>query len=155
MTAGRELTKKDTNCSVFTETCKISCCKSCSFCNRASTKESNKSWLVRCNTKRLCIKICQRCFFCHSVVLCKTYNKCKTCCIKSTCREQTSKLLANLAGSGCWSESSSDPERGLHPPLSDLAKTHKVSRGHKLLCKSPQEQLPAGCITSAYSQKML
>ena len=33
------------------------------------------------------------------------------------------------------------------------AKAHKVSRSHKLLCKSPQEQLPAGGIASAYSQK--
>ena len=29
----------------------------------------------------------------------------------------------------------------------------KVSHGHKLLCQSPQEQLPVGGITSAYSQK--
>ena len=28
---------------------------------------------------------------------------------------------------GCWSESSSNPERGLRPSLSDPAKTHKVS----------------------------
>ena len=69
------------------------------------------------------------------------------------CRDQTSKLLANLVGSGCRSESNSNPERGLHPPLSDPAKTHKVSHSHKLLCQSPQEQLPAGGITSAYTQK--
>ena len=67
---------------------------------------------------------------CHSIVLCQTCNKCQKCCPKSTCRDQTSKLLANLAGSGCRS------------------KAHKVSRGHKLLCKSPQEG-----IASAYSQK--
>ena len=64
-----------------------------------------------------------------------------------------SKLLANLAGSGGWSESCSNPERGLYPPISELAKTHKVSHGHKLLCQSPQEQLFAGGIASAYRQK--
>ena len=85
--------------------------------------------------------------------LCKTCNKRQTCCTKSACRGQTSKLLANLAGSGCWSKSSSNPERGLHPPLSDPAKTCTVSHSHKLLCQSPQEQLPAGGITSAYRQK--
>ena len=58
----------------------------------------------------------------------------------------------NLAGSGCRSESSSIPERGLHPPLPDPAETHKVSHSHNLLCQSPQEQLPAGGITSAYRQ---
>ena len=60
--------------------------------------------------------------------------------------------MENLAGSGCRSESSSNPERGLYPPLSDPAKTHKVSYCHKLLCQSPQEQLPVGGITSAYRQ---
>ena len=85
--------------------------------------------------------------------LCKTCNKCQTCCTKSACRGQTSKLLANLAGSGCQSESSSNPEGGLHPPLSHPAQTHKVSHSHKLLCQSPQEQLTAGGITSAYRQK--
>ena len=66
---------------------------------------------------------------------------------------QTSKLLENLAGSGNQSKSSSDPKRGLHPPLPDPAKTYKVSHGHKLLCQSPQEQLPVGGITSANSQE--
>ena len=51
------------------------------------------------------------------------------------------------------SKSCSNPERGLHPPLSDPAKTHKVSHNRKLLCQSPQGQLPAGGITSAYRQK--
>ena len=79
-------------------------------------------------------------------------NKCQKCCLIFDCRGQTSKLLANLAGSGCRSESGSNPERGLHPSLPEPAKTHKVSHSHKLLCQSPQEQLPAGGITSAYRQ---
>ena len=54
---------------------------------------------------------------------------------------------------GCRSEGSSNPERGLHPPLSDPAKTNKVSDSRKLLCQSSQEQLPVGGITSAYRQK--
>ena len=99
------------------------------------------------------IKICQRCFFCHSILLCSTCNKCHECCLKSACRGQTSKLLANLVGEGCRTENNSNPERGLHPPLSDPAKPHKVPHCHKPLCQSPQEQLPAGGITSAYGQK--
>ena len=90
---------------------------------------------------------------CHSIVLCSTCNKCQKCCLKSTCRGQTSKLLAILAGSGCRSESSSNFERGLHPPLWDPAKSLKVSHSRKLLCQSSQEQLPVGGITSAYKQK--
>ena len=46
-----------------------------------------------------------------------------------------------------------NPERGLHPSLSDPAKSYKVSDCRKLLCQSPQEQLPVGGITSAYEQK--
>ena len=80
---------------------------------------------------------------CHSIVLCSICNKCQKCCLKSACRGQT----------GCRSENSSNPERGLHPPLSDPAKSHKVSHSHKLLCQSLQEQLPDGGITSAYRQK--
>ena len=70
--------------------------------------------------------------FLLSLVLCKTCNKCQTCCTKSACRGQTSKFLANLVGSGCRSESGSNPERGLHPPLLDPAQTHKVS--HSISC---------------------
>ena len=90
---------------------------------------------------------------CHSIVLCSTCNKCQKCCTKSACRGKTSELLANLAGSGSRSKSSSDPKRGLHPSLSDPAKAHKVTQGYQLLCQSPQEQLPFGGITSAHSQK--
>ena len=90
---------------------------------------------------------------CVTDVLCKTCNKYPTCCLKSTCRGQTSKLLANLAGSGCQSKSSSKPQRGLHPLLSDLAELDKVTDHCKLLCQFSQESLPLGGITSAYGQK--
>ena len=63
------------------------------------------------------------------------------------------RLLGKLVESGCRPESSSDPKRGLHPPLLGPAKTHKVSDCHKLLCQSSEEQLPTGGITSAYRQK--
>ena len=58
-----------------------------------------------------------------------------------------------MAKSRGRSEGSSNPARGLPPPLPDPAPTHKVSFSHKPLCQSPQEQLPAGGITSAYRQK--
>ena len=75
-------------------------------------------------------KICEKRFLYHSIVLCKSCNKCHECCLKSACRGQTSKLLANLAGSGCWSESCSNPKRGVLPPLSDPAKVSKMSHCH-------------------------
>ena len=100
---------------------------------RAFPKERIKSRVASLSvSNRFQIKICERCFLCHSIVLCKTCNKCQKCCLKSACRGQTSKLLANLAGSGCWSEGGSNPERGLHPLLSDPAQSHKVCHSPKL-----------------------
>ena len=148
---GRELTTDFKQ--YFTFKCKASCCFKCSYCARAFPRVRNKSRVSRLSLHKLCIKVCEKCFLCHSIVLCSTCNKCQKCCLKSACRGQTSELLANLAGSGCRSENSTNPEGGLHPSLSDLAKSHKVSHSHKLLCQSPQEQLTDGGITSAYRQK--
>ena len=131
--------------------CKLKCCKACTFCQRAITKERCKS--CYCNILSREIKICEKCFFCHSLVLCTTCKKCHKCCSNSSCRDQTSKFLANLARPGCRSKSGSDPKRGLHSSLSDPTKTHEVPHSHKPLCQSSQEQLPVRGITSAYGQK--
>ena len=152
-TAGREP-------SYSTETiqghfCKVKCCEPCSYCPRAFTKERSKSRGSRLSflSNRLYSKICERCFLCHSIVLCPTCNKCKKCCHNSTCRGSTSKLLASLAGAGGRSESGSNFERGLPPPLPDPILTHKVSHSRKLLCQSSQGELPDGGIASAYRLK--
>ena len=85
--------------------------------------------------------------------MCQSCYKCTKCCFQSVCRGQISELLENLAGSGRRSKGSSNPQRGLYPPLPDPTKTSKISDRHKLLCQSPEEQLPTGGITSAYRQK--
>ena len=131
--------------------CKLKCCKACTFCQRAIAKERCKSRY--CTTLQRKIKICEKCFFCHSLVLCTTCKECQKCCTKSNCRGQTSKFLANSAGSGCGSEGDPNLKRGLHSPLSDPTKTHKVPHSHKPLCQSSQEQLPVRGIASAYRQK--
>ena len=125
----------------------------CSFCTQASTKERYKSRSARMSVNRASIKICEKCFLCHSIVLCQSCLKCNECCPQSACRGQTSKFLENLAGPGCRSETDSNPPRGLHPPLSDPAKTHQNAHNHKLLCQSSQEQLPVRGIASAYREK--
>ena len=136
------------------ELCKLSCCKKCTFCARALAKERVKSRAVRVSDiKKLQIKICEQCFLCHSIVCCPTCSKCPQCCTKSTCRGQTSKFLENLAKSRGRSEGSSNPARGLLPPLPDPPPTHTIPYSHKPVCQSPQEQLPVGGITSAYRQK--
>ena len=45
------------------------------------------------------------------------------------------------------------PQRRLHPPFPVPAKFDKGTHSNKLLCKSPQEQLPVGGIASAVRQK--
>ena len=46
-----------------------------------------------------------------------------------------------------------NPERGLHPPLPDLAKLIKNPHSHKLLWQSSQKPHTVRGITSAYGQK--
>ena len=95
----------------------------------------------------------KKCFLCHSIVLCKSCLKCSKCCHKSPCRGQTSKVLEKLVRSGCRTESGSNLERGLHPPLSDPAELVKDSHSHKLLWQSSQKPQTVRGITSAYGQK--
>ena len=133
--------------------CKARCCKFCSYCTRAFSKERNKSRGSSLLSRAKYIKICERCFLCHSIVSCKSCHKCSKCCHNSTCRGQTTKLLGKMVRSGCRTESGSNPERGLHPPLSDPAELSKVSHSHKLLWQSPQKSQTVAGITSAYGQK--
>ena len=58
-----------------------------------------------------------------------------------------------MVRSGCRTESSSNPERGLHPPLLDPAELIKNSHSHQLLWQSSQKSQTVGGITSAYGQK--
>ena len=148
--AGREPHSKD-NEHFFK--CKARYCTFCSYCARAFSKERNKSRGSRLILQEKQIKVCEKCFLCHSIVLCKSCYKCSQCCHKSACRGQTPKLLEKVVRSGCQSESSSNPERGLHPPLSDPAELVKNSHSHKLLWQSSQKPQTVRGITSAYGQK--
>ena len=133
--------------------CKARCCKFCSYYTRAFSKERNKSRGSSLLSRAKYIKTCERCFLCHSIVSCKSCHKCSKCCHKSTWRGQTPKLLGKMVRSGCRTKSGSNPEIGLHPPLSDPVELIKVSHSHKLLWQSSQKSQTVGGITSAYGQK--
>ena len=63
-TAGREQatnTRKESELFVTKDTCKLSCCKSCTSCTWAFAKERFKSQCVRLLSE-MQIKICERCF---------------------------------------------------------------------------------------------
>ena len=79
----------------------------------------------------------------------KPVNQCSSCCLKSTCRGKTTKLLEKLGNSGCRSESHKNPQTRPHPPVSDPA---DLTRSPTIISQSPQEPLPGGGITSAYRQ---
>ena len=150
-TAGPE---QDFNARKDIKCCKLSCCNRCTFCARALPKERVKSRGSRLSNNKVSqIKVCESCFLCHSIVLCPKCKQCPKCCTKSACWGQTPKIWGNLAKSGSRSENYSNTEGRLCPSLPDPAKSYKVSNSHKLLCQSPQEQLPAGGIASAYRQK--
>ena len=53
--------------------CKLSCCRSCTFCCQATTKERTKS-CFKFN------KMCKRCFLCRSVEFCPEYQECPNYC---------------------------------------------------------------------------
>ena len=52
-----------------------------------------------------------------------------------------------------WAALGVSPQRRLHPTLPVPTQSDKNSHNNKLLCKSPQEQLPVGGIASAVRQK--
>ena len=56
--------------------CKAQCCTFCLYCARAFSKERNKSRGSRLLYQEKQIKVCEKCFVCHSIVLCKSCHKC-------------------------------------------------------------------------------
>ena len=46
-----------------------------------------------------------------------------------------------------------NPQGRLNPPFPELTSFDQVSSDNKLLCQSPQEWLPGGCITCTYSKE--
>ena len=128
--------------------CKFKCCFSCTFCCRAATKERHKS--SYCKTERSEIKMCEQCFLCRSVVFCQTCTKCPT---KSDCRSQTKPVLGNLGNLRGRTQSNTNVERRVHPTFPDQTKLDQKTHTCQLLCKSPQEPLPVGCIVSADKQE--
>ena len=74
-------------------TCKLLCCKSCSFCRSVAAKERRKS--RHCLTSRN--EICERCFLCRSLEFC---HKCPNCCSRSTCRGQFASVVGKMGSPG-------------------------------------------------------
>ena len=90
---------KKRDCKIVSDCkCRLKCCKSCTFCNKAAAKERYRSRY--CSSKA--IKICSTCFHvsCRSIEFCPECNKCQKQWLRSTCRGKTTPVLGNLRSLG-------------------------------------------------------
>ena len=125
----------------------MSCCQSCSFCRRVVAKERRNARSSNVN------KVCEKCFLCRSVEFCPQCYKCPTCCTKSSCRFKIAPFLGKMGCTERKPQSGFSPKRGLRSAIPVQTSPHKRTDNNKLLCRSPQEQLPVGGIASAVKQK--
>ena len=125
----------------------MSCCQSCSFCRRVVAKERRNARSSNVN------KVCEKCFLCRSVEFCPQCYKCPTCCTKSACRLKITPFLGKMGCTERKPQSGFNPKRGLRSAIPVQTSPHKRTDNNKLLCRSPQEQLPVGGIASAVKQK--
>ena len=98
---------------ICSKTCNVSCCQSCTFClkcERAVTKERQKS-LIKSENRN---KFCEKCFFCRSLCFCPHCSKCPQCCKCSDGGRTSAEILAEMVPPGCKSESSVHLEGRLH-----------------------------------------
>ena len=104
--------------------CKLLCCKSCSFCQRVSTKERCKSQLLLSLSKN---KVCERCFLCRSLEFCKSCHNCSNCCSRSTSKGQIAPVLGEMGSPRGQPQSGNSTQRRLHPLLPVPAKFDQVT----------------------------
>ena len=127
--------------------CKLKCCLSCTFCNRAVGKQRHKT---QSDPNRN--KVCETCLLCKSFSLCSNCSKCPSCCTKSTCGGPTAKVLAGLALPGCKQKSSFNSSGRVHPTLQRETSPDKVTGNYQWIRKSGQKQAHKGLLTGTPSE---
>ena len=127
--------------------CKLKCCLSCTFCNRAVGKQRHKT-----QSEPNRNKVCETCLLCKSLSLCSNCSKCPSCCTKSTCGGPTAKVLAGLALPGCKQKSSFNSSGRVHPTLQRETSPDKVTGNYQWIRKSGQKQAHKGLLTGTPSE---
>ena len=127
--------------------CKLKCCLSCTFCNRAVGKQRHKT---QSDPNRN--KVCETCLLCKSLSLCSNCSKCPSCCTKSTCGGPTAKVLAGLALPGCKQKGSFNSSGRVHPTLQRETSPDKVTGNYQWIRKSGQKQAHKGLLTGTPSE---
>ena len=88
-----------------TKNCKLECCGSCTFCNRAIIKERSRSLQFKAKNKT-----CERCSLCKLLSFCPSCQQWPSC-QKSTCGGLSVKVFVSLAIPGFKFEGSVHIER--------------------------------------------
>ena len=127
--------------------CKLTCCRSCTLCNRAVRKQRHKS-LSGSNGN----KVCETCLLCKSLSLCSNCAKCPSCCRKSTCGGPSAKVLAGLALPGCKPKSNFNSSGRVQPTLQRETSSDKVTGNYQWICKPGQKQTHKGLLTGTHSE---
>ena len=85
---------KDFNVCSKQNKCVISCCRSCTFCNKWEKFASSRRMSLIRNFKN---KVCEKCFFCRSLCFCPLCNQCPQCCICTASGRSSPRVLAKMA----------------------------------------------------------
>ena len=127
--------------------CKLTCCRSCTLCNRAVRKQRHKS-LSGSNGN----KACETCLLCKSLSLCSNCSKCPSCCRRSTCGGPSATVLAGLALPGCKPKSSFNSSGRVQPTLQRETSSHKVTGHCQWIHKPSQKQTHKRLLTGTPSE---
>ena len=128
--------------------CILSCCLSCTFCNKCQKA-------VRCKTSvrnKERSKICEKYFYCRSLCLCPKCVKCPQCCTCSASGRSPAKLLAEMVPPGRKSKGRVDLKGRLHSSIQTQTSSSKRSVDSQWVCKPRQEPLPEGSFACTDSQ---
>ena len=113
--------RKDRHSDTTVTSCRLHSCKSCTFCNRAFTKEDTSPVFVTCfQQKELKYMKDVPCIAQLSFVRPVTNAQTVASNLPVGAR------LQNLAEYGCWSETSSNPQRGLRPTRLNLTRSPTI-----------------------------
>ena len=132
----------------YISTCRLLCCK-CSFCYWVATKERRKSLLLSELNRN---KICERCFLCRSLELCKSYHKCPNCGYRSTCRGKATPVLEKKEALDLSQKVVITLREGF-TPLPVQTQFNQITNCHEQLCQPTKTVPPFGDTVPAGEQK--
>ena len=108
---------------------------------------------LKSSTKESRNKVCELCFFCHSVCFCPICSHCPQCCSCSLSRRLPTALLADLGPPGCKSKRGVNFEGGLCATIQTQIPSSTIPPDGQWLCTPPERHLLKGGCTNPVAQK--